>query len=455
MGGRPLTIAARPSPLSRVQVAEALAALRRIFPAETEFDLLFTDTPGDRDRSTPLSDPSVPDDFFTRDLDQLLLTRGADLAVHSAKDLPRRMPRGLAVAALLPCLDPRDALVVRPGVAWPDGVRIVGSSTPRRDAAVRALLPTAELRPIRGNIEQRLAVLDQGNYDAIVVAACALIRLGLSHRIHSYLPGDAAPLQGHLAIVAREEDVELIAAIRPLDFRRRLFDEPALGPTPPAEWPPDAILFTGTHPEHFARLGPVVPWPMIRLEPVSLEERLAALDHHLRNCSAVAFASAFAARVFAHAWAHWPGAWQSPLRLRIYAVGPAAGDAAERLGFAPDAIAHDFGGIASLLRELARQPGEHCFYPASDRSPLEERRRAMAEHGIELHAAVFYHTRDHCPGPLPHRPFAGVMFTSPSTVEAWLRYYPDERHARRRWLAIGPTTLRAMREAGLEGEMIG
>lgn len=453
MGGRVLRVAARPSPLSRVQVAEALAALRPVIPTDTEFELIFLETPGDRDRVTPLADPSVPDDFFTRDLDQLLRSRGADLAVHSAKDLPRRLPPGLEVAALLPGLDPRDALVVRPGVEWPAQVRVVGSSTPRRDAAVRSLLPGVELRPIRGNIEQRLAALDRGEYDAIVVAACALIRLGLADRIHCNLPGNAAPLQGHLAVVAREDDLDLIRSLRTLDFRRRLFDEIPPTHTPPLDWPPEAILFTGTHPEHFPHLGPLVPWPMIRLEPVPLDRRLAELDRHLPSCNAVAFASAFAARTFAHAWAHWSGALRALPRLRIYAAGPAAGDAAERLGFAPDAIAHDFGGIASLVRELPSRGGG-CFYPASDRSPVDERRRVMAERGIELRPAIFYHTRDHYPGPLPNRPFAGVMFTSPSTVEAWLRYYPAERGARRRWMAIGPTTLRAMREAGLEGEMI-
>ncbi|MCX7818442.1 MAG: uroporphyrinogen-III synthase [Kiritimatiellae bacterium] len=454
MGRRALRIAARPSPLSRAQVDEAVAALRRVLPAGTEFELVFAETPGDRDRTTPLSDPSLPDDFFTRDLDQLLLEHGADLAVHSAKDLPRRPPEGLTVAALLPGLDPRDALVLRDGVAWPHGVRVVGSSTPRRDAAVRALLPAAQTRPIRGNIEQRLAALDRGDYDAIVVAACALIRLGLAGRIHGYLPGDAAPLQGHLAVVARSEETDLIAAIRPLDFRRDLFDAPTELPSAPADWPADALLFTGTHPDHFSRLGPLVPWPMIQLEPRPLEERLAELERHWAGCDALVFASAFAARAFVHAWTHWAGAVRQTRRPRIYAVGPAAGDAAERLGFPPDATAHDFGGVGSLLREIPEGAARCCFYPASDRSPIDERRRAMSGRGIELRAAVFYYTRDHYPGPLPSRPFAGVVFTSPSTVAAWVRYYPGERLVGRRRLAIGPTTLRALREAGLDGEMI-
>lgn len=455
MGRRRLKIAARPSPLSRVQVAEAVAALRTALPSDTPFDCIFSETPGDRDRTTPLTDPSLPDDFFTRDLDRLLLDGVADLAVHSAKDLPRRLPEGLTVAAFLPCLDPRDALVIRDGLRWPDEVRVVGSSSPRRDNAVRQLLPMAELRPIRGNIEQRLAALDRGDYDAIVVAACALIRLGLEHRIHVYMPGDAAPLQGHLAIVVRAGDTDLLEAIRILDFRRRLFDDMPAPKAPPSDWPPNALLFTGTHPEHFIHLGPLVPWPMIRLEPVPLEARLAALDRDLPLCDAVAFASAFAARVFAHAWAHWTGVLRPLPRFRIFAAGPAAGEAAERLGFAPEAVAHDFGGIASLLRALPAGCEGRCFYPASERSPVEERRRAMAEHGITLCPAVFYYTHDHYPGPLPARPFAGVIFTSPSTVEAWLRYYPNERTIVRRRLAIGPATLRALQNAGLDGEIIG
>ncbi len=453
MGGRPLRIAARPSPLSRAQVAEAVAAFRTALGPQVAFEFIWAETPGDRDRVTALADPSVPDDFFTRDLDGLLLADGCDLAVHSAKDLPRRLRPELAVAAFLPNLDLRDAFVLREGVPDLAAVRRVGSSTPRRYAAVRRVIRNAETVPLRGNIEQWLAALDRGDYDAIVVAACALIRLGLAERIHSYLLDAAAPLQGHLAVVARSSDDQWFAALRPLDFRQKLLDE--RGDVPPAAEPgrigPRTLLILGTRPDRLAGLGETATWPMIRRRPRPLAERVAALESGLAACDAVLFASAFAAAAFVEALVHWRDV-RALTGRRLLAVGPATADAMERLGLAPDHVVHDMRGVAGLA---AGWPGgiARVFYPCSDRAPADERRRALAPCGVELVPVVLYETLDHCPGPLPSG-FAGALFTSPSTVASFLRHYPAERGARRRWLAIGPATLAALDAAGMKGELL-
>jgi len=124
----------------------------------------------------------------------------------------------------------------------------------------------------------------------------------------------------------------------------------------------------------------------------------------------------------------------------------------ERLGLAPDHVVHDMRGVAGLA---AGWPGgiARVFYPCSDRAPADERRRALAPCGVELVPVVLYETLDHCPGPLPSG-FAGALFTSPSTVASFLRHYPAERGARRRWLAIGPATLAALDAAGMKGELL-
>lgn len=451
MGVRTLRVAARSSPLSRAQVAEAVAAIRPLLPG-VEIESIFTDTPGDRDRTTPLSDPSVPDDFFTRDLDRMLLKGRCDVAVHSAKDLPRRRPSGLAIVALLPGRDPRDAVVFRAGVGSADVAR-VGSSAPRRDAAVRTMFPRAVTVPLRGNIEQRLAALDRGEFDAIVVAACALERLGLAHRISGYLPGDTAPLQGHLALTARIDANALFEALRVLDFRRSLFDRPEELPPRPEHVPPGAVLALGTRPERFARLGAVAGWTMIRREPRPLAERVVALEREWTSCDAVVFASAFAVRAFAHSLMHWRDMRVLAGR-QMWAVGPATADAMERMGLAPDAAIGDMGGMAALAAALPAGAARRCLYPCSNLAPADQRKHALAARGVTLVPSVFYDTLERDPGPLPAEPFAGALFTSPSTVRSYFRRYPSERSARRRWIAIGAATLAALRSEGLEGELL-
>lgn len=212
------TVLTRSSRLAQVQAAEAVAAIAKIQP-DWPIDKAICESPGDRDLTRPLTDASIPDDFFTRDLDQALLNHTADIAVHSAKDLPETLDPALAIAALLPARDIRDAMVLRAGTTR-DTLKTIGTSSPGRIAAVAAHYPQAQTRSIRGTIEQRLAQLDNGDYDAVIIAACALERLGLQERIDHYLPIDPAPQQGRLALVVRADRRDLLNALRPLDVRR-------------------------------------------------------------------------------------------------------------------------------------------------------------------------------------------------------------------------------------------
>jgi len=163
--------------------------------------------------------------LFTKALEDALLDGSADLAVHSLKDVPMDLPDGFALAAVLPREDPRDAFV-SPHYAAPEdlpaGARI-GTSSLRRAALLRARLPHCEVLPLRGNLDTRLAKLDRGEFDAIVLAAAGLKRLGLAERIRAIMaPTDSlpAPGQGALGLEIRSDRTELAATLLALEDRK-------------------------------------------------------------------------------------------------------------------------------------------------------------------------------------------------------------------------------------------
>lgn len=193
---------ARSSPLSRAQVKEFLDEYRSL-PAAFEF--VWVETTGDLDRKVSLRTLGKTD-FFTRELDELLLLKKIRLAVHSAKDLPDPLPSGLFLAALTKGQDPRDSLVFFQPL--PSRPRIATSSE-RREEAVRCLYPETEFVDIRGTVEERLDVIRAGRADGVVIAEAALVRLGLAHLPRVFLPGETTPGQGRLALVIREDDEEM------------------------------------------------------------------------------------------------------------------------------------------------------------------------------------------------------------------------------------------------------
>ncbi len=161
---------------------------------------------------------------FVKELEAALLKGRIDLAVHSMKDLPLEIPRELRIAAVLEREEPADALVSRSGRTLrelPAGSRI-GTSSLRRRSQVLLQRKDVELLEIRGNVDTRLRKLDEGRYDAIVLAACGLIRLGLEERITEYLGFKLMlpePGQGALAVEARAEDYEVCELLGDLEDR--------------------------------------------------------------------------------------------------------------------------------------------------------------------------------------------------------------------------------------------
>lgn len=217
-----LRIASRGSELALWQSRAVRDALREADPSvAVEIDVVRTT--GDAIQDVPLA--KIGDKgLFTKELDAALLGGRADLAVHSLKDVPTRLPDGLILAAVTEREDPRDVLLLPPGGgsagldALPAGAR-VGTSSLRRRAQLRALRPDLDVLDLRGNLNTRLAKLDRGDYDAIVLAAAGVLRLGWAGRVAAYLDAPAwlpAVGQGALAVVARADRADVLGRLRAL-----------------------------------------------------------------------------------------------------------------------------------------------------------------------------------------------------------------------------------------------
>jgi len=157
--------------------------------------------------------------LFTKEIEEALLAGAIDLAVHSLKDMPTELPAGLRLAAIPEREDPRDALVGRTLAELAAGAR-VGTSSLRRAAQLRALRPDLEIESIRGNLDTRLRKLDEGRYDAIMLASAGLRRLGWENRISELLdPGVMCPAvgQGALAVETRTDSGAAFRIVKRLE----------------------------------------------------------------------------------------------------------------------------------------------------------------------------------------------------------------------------------------------
>ncbi|MHB8455579.1 MAG: hydroxymethylbilane synthase [Acidiferrobacterales bacterium] len=184
-------------------------------------ELVKMTTQGDRILDSPLAKVGGKG-LFVKELEQGLLSRRIDLAVHSLKDVPVTLPEGLHIAVICEREDPRDAFVSNSfsGMAsLPPGAR-VGTSSLRRQCQLRATYSQIEIADLRGNVNSRLAKLDAGEYEAVILAAAGLKRLGLAQRIRACLdPADSLPAvgQGAICIESREDDAEVNQLISVLD----------------------------------------------------------------------------------------------------------------------------------------------------------------------------------------------------------------------------------------------
>lgn len=209
-----LKIGTRGSALALWQ-ARTVAGLLEARGARVE--LVIIKTAGDRLQERPLTETGTKR-LFVKEIEDALLRGEVDLAVHSAKDMPATLPDGLAVAAVLPREDPRDALALGGGLEHPDlatalryldETPVIGTSSVRRIAQLASAIPRASFAPIRGNVDTRLRKLDAGEFHALVLAAAGMRRLGFGSRISTAIPLDVcvpAPGQGIVAIEIRADD---------------------------------------------------------------------------------------------------------------------------------------------------------------------------------------------------------------------------------------------------------
>ncbi|WP_035360095.1 hydroxymethylbilane synthase [Acinetobacter calcoaceticus] len=214
-----LKIATRQSPLALWQAEYIRARLQELHPDLT-VELVKFVTQGDKILDTPLAKIGGKG-LFVKELEAALLDRRADLAVHSMKDVPMALPEGLTLAVICEREDPLDAFVSNQFEKFadlPQGAK-VGTSSLRRKSQILKQRPDLQIIDLRGNVGTRLGKLDDGQYDAIILASAGLKRLGLSERIrHCLTPDISLPAvgQGALGLECRAADNEVLSLIQPL-----------------------------------------------------------------------------------------------------------------------------------------------------------------------------------------------------------------------------------------------
>jgi len=222
---RPLVIGSRGSKLALWQAEQARERLKRLSPG-IEINIEIIKTTGDV-KTDPLSVIGGKG-VFTKELEDALLDGRIDMAVHSLKDLPTILPEALSISAICEREDARDALVLRAGLpadleaslATLSEGAVVGTSSQRRLAQLKALRRDVTVRDLRGNVDTRIRKLDEGQYDAVILASAGLLRLGLEDRISARIPiADMLPAvgQGAIAIETRSDDEFTVQTTSKLD----------------------------------------------------------------------------------------------------------------------------------------------------------------------------------------------------------------------------------------------
>lgn len=213
-------IATRKSALALWQ-AEFVKARLEFFHPGLVVELVPMSTQGDKILDTPLAKIGGKG-LFVKELETAMLEGRADIAVHSMKDVPVEFPDGLMLSTICEREDPRDAFVSNTYVnldQLPQGA-VVGTSSLRRQCQIKALRPDLQIRDLRGNVNTRLAKLDAGEFDAIILAAAGLIRLGFQQRIAAFLPvSQSLPAngQGAVGIECRSDDLAIRTLLAPLE----------------------------------------------------------------------------------------------------------------------------------------------------------------------------------------------------------------------------------------------
>ncbi len=215
-----LSVAARPSTLSKAQVKEIYEQLILSHPL-LKFEITYISTQGDKDKKTSLRHLDKTD-FFTQEIDQWVLLGKNRIGIHSAKDLPFPLATGLEIFCLTKGIDPSDSLVLRRGETLNrlSPLAKIATSSLRREEQVKQLRNDFTFCDLRGTIEERLQKMESGEVDGVVIAEAALIRLGFTDLNRIKIPGKTAQGQGQLAVVGREIDKEIKGLFSFMDVKQ-------------------------------------------------------------------------------------------------------------------------------------------------------------------------------------------------------------------------------------------
>jgi hydroxymethylbilane synthase len=217
-----VTLGTRASALARAQT-DLVAALLATARPGLQLSARVVSTAGDRSQETGEPLPEIGGKgLFTAELERALVEGEIDIAVHSLKDLPTEDAAGVVIAAVTSREDVRDCLVARAAASLTDlgEGAIIGTSSLRRSAQLAALRPDLEIRSIRGNVDTRIRKVESGEFDAAVLAAAGVIRLGLESSVSEWLPTETilpAPGQGALGVQCRADDLALRSLLAELD----------------------------------------------------------------------------------------------------------------------------------------------------------------------------------------------------------------------------------------------
>lgn len=399
-----ITVAARASPLSVSQTYEVLKGIQKIHP-EMEFEPHFLKSHGDVDLSTSLRTLDKTD-FFTREIDALVLNNTCQIAIHSAKDLPETIPDGLKIVAITRGIDPSDSLVLREYDTLESlkSGSIIATSSLRREEVVRSLRNDLQFRDLRGTIHKRLELLQKGEADGVVIAEAALLRLNLSYLNRVRLPGATSEMQGQLAILARVDDEEMETLFAPLDSRK-MQKSLYLGPEYPSKAFSDRRI---TH------------CPLIETTLREFCDSLASWQHftHVILTSKTAVRALISllrrAKISPHTLAS----------KQVIVVGKATAELTKAFGADPLVAEEETAeGVAALIKALPLERA-HFFWPHSSLSrPLIE--NVLREKNACFTSCILYDTSPIKDAELPPlSDFQEVLFSSPSTVAAFFACQP-------------------------------
>jgi hydroxymethylbilane synthase len=383
--------------------------LRKFSPLTT-FDIHPLETTGDRHLSISLRSLGQTD-FFTKEIDELVLQGHVRIGIHSAKDLPDPIPKGLQIIALTRGVDPSDSLVFREHdfLDTLPAKSVIATSSLRREQAIRNLRPDFTFCDVRGPIHNRLNLLEEHKVDGIVIAEAALIRLKLTHWNRLRLPGKTAAGQGQLAIVARKGDAEMEELFRALDARL-LPEALYLGPEPPIHAFCDRRL---------------IHCPLIQIVPRSLEdEQVKEMQKLWPAFTHVIMTSKSAVREMISLLRRQRISLESFKSKTAIAVGSATAEVLKGYGITPHVAEEEQSeGIAKLIQTIPQESFVLWPHSAQARNVIQE---ALETRKIPHFLCPIYDVAP-CEKPvLPDlNPIPEVIFSSPSTVRSFFNLIPN------------------------------